>query len=79
MAGKYVYVTGRLRDAGFEVVDAGGEVLMVSGFLACVDGQAAVRARWRGEKGGLTRVRFADGQEAWVRLDRPDLQVERAA
>ncbi|MBX9581363.1 MAG: hypothetical protein K2X87_13760 [Gemmataceae bacterium] len=75
---RYVYVFGRLRDDGFEVADAAGRTLLVSGYLACVDGRAAVRARWKADRGGLTKVRFADGQEAWVGVERPDLQVEAA-
>lgn len=79
MPGRYVYVFGRLRADGFEVADADGQTLLVSGYLACVDGRAAVRARWRGERDGRTKVRFSDGQECWIGVERPDLQLERAA
>jgi hypothetical protein len=75
---RFVYVFCRLLPDGAEVFDAAGRAHLVSGYLACVDGRCAVRARWKESSHGLTRVRFPDGQEVWVRVE-TDLQLEPAA
>lgn len=77
--GRVVYVFARMTDRGFEVVDAGGAVHLVSGYLACVDGRVAVKARVVREANGLYLVHFIDGQECWVLLELPEYQLDPAA
>jgi hypothetical protein len=70
---RYVWVPCDLRN-GLELVtvtDAHGRVLQVTAGPMCILGPSlGIRAVWVREENGLHRVRFGDGQRAWVRITR---------
>ena len=53
------------------VTDARGRILRVTAGPLCILGPTlGIRAEWLRTANGLHRVRFADGQRAWVRITR---------